>query len=281
MPVRHGNAPIFGAMKRFWLSLASALLMGLAAPTLQAQDSNDTGDADGASGEETPFAVTTSSNDARDRLVLEFNWNTLLNTPDSFNLQQKGRGFNFYFYFDIPIGGDNVSFAPGIGMGTSNFFHESFLVVESDTNATGDLPGVPAFGDTYASPFPNNLDYKKNKLSLTYIDIPLELRFKTNPNERGNRFKVAVGFKGGLVIASHTKYVGTDTRPGALEGSTDFVKYKEHRIRNIQSFRYGVTGRLGYGSVNVHAFYGLSDIFDDGQGPTGNALEIGISLNPF
>lgn len=268
-------------MKRFWLSLASVLVLGLAAPSLQAQDSDtDTGN-DGESGQEAPFSVTTSSNDARDRLVLQFNWNTLLNTPDSFNLQQKGRGFNFYFYFDIPIGGDNVSFAPGFGLGTSNFFHESFLVLETDTNATGGMSGVPAFGDTYAQPFPNNLDYKKNKLSLTYIDIPIELRFKTNPNERGNRFKVAVGVKGGLVIASHTKYVGTDTRPGALPGSTDFVKYKEHRVRNLQNFRYGVTGRVGYGSVNVHAFYGLSDIFDDGKGPTGNALEIGLSFNPF
>jgi hypothetical protein len=75
--------------------------------------------------------------------------------------------------------------------------------------------------------------------------------------------------------------VGEDSRPTALPGSTDFVKYKEHRIMNIQSFRYGVTGRLGYGSVNVHAFYGLSDIFEDGKGPTGNQLEIGVSFNPF
>jgi hypothetical protein len=270
MPVAR-ECPYFGAMKPFWLPLALVLAMSPA--LLHAQDEAEIEN-------ENPFAVTTSSNDARDRLVLEVNWNTLLNTPDSFGIQNKGRGFNCYFYFDIPIGGDNVSFAPGIGLGTSNYFHESFLTVETDTNASGEL-GLPAFGDSYADPFGANLDYKKNKLSLTYVEIPLELRFKTNPNEKGNRFKVAVGFKGGLVIASHTKYVGTDTRPGALPENPDFVKYKEHRIRNLQGFRYGVTGRVGYGNVNVHAFYGLSDIFEDGRGPQGNALEIGLSFNPF
>jgi hypothetical protein len=38
---------------------------------------------------------------------------------------------------------------------------------------------------------------------------------------------------------------------------------------------------VGYGNVNVHAFYGLSDLFEDGRGPQGNALEIGLSFNPF
>ncbi len=224
--------------------------------------------------EKEPFSISTATADSRDRLIMELNWNTWLNTPTEFNVQAKSRGFNFYFYYDFLLGTDNVALAPGIGMGNSNIFHESFLTVNNDSTST-------AYGNTEIQTFPENLDYKKNKISLTYIEIPVELRFRTNPNSKGKRFKISAGFKAGLLINSHTKYVGDDTRATAYLANPDYVKYKEHRILNLQTYRYGVTGRLGYGAVNLHAFYGLSDVFESGKGPEASALEIGISFNPF
>lgn len=241
------------------------LLLLMLSPVFANSDSTETAE---------PFSISKSTSDSRDRLVLEFNWNTWLSTPEALNVQAKSRGFNFYFYYDVPIGGDNVAIAPGIGFGSSNIFHESFLTVNSDTNSVD-------FGHTEITAFPDGLDYKKNKINLNYVEIPVELRFRTNPNSKGKRFKIAAGFKAGLLVASHTKYVGDDTRLGALPNNADYVKYKEHRIMNLQSYRYGVTGRLGYGAVNLHAFYGLSDVFKDGEGPAGTALEVGISFNPF
>jgi hypothetical protein len=232
---------------------------------VQAQESEE---------EKEPFSINTSAGGSRDRLILELNWNTWINTPDSLNVQGKSRGFNFYFFYDIRLGTDNVSLAPGFGLANSNIFHESFLNVNIDTLS-------PNFGNTEIAPFASNLDYKKNKISLTYLEIPVELRFRTNPNSKGKHFKVAAGFKGGLLINSHTKYVGTDTRATALPGNTDYVKYKEARIMNLESYRYGVTGRIGYGAVNLHAFYGLSNVFQAGQGPEAQTLEIGLSINSF
>ena len=255
-------APNFARMKR--ICYLMLLLVSVSAVFAQT-DTTET---------EEPFSISTATGDSRDRLVLEFNWNNWLNAPAELNQQAKSRGFNFYFYYDLQIGGDNVAIAPGIGMGSSNIFFEYFLGVNTDTNST-------AFGNTEIEAFPDGLDYKKNKINLNYLEIPVELRFRTNPNSKGKRFKIAAGFKAGLLLSSHTKYVGVDTRGTALPNSTDFVKYKEHRILNVQSYRYGLTGRLGYGAVNVHAFYGLSDVFEDGKGPTANALEIGISFNPF
>ena len=254
---------------RKYLLLLTLLPCGLFAQTTD--DADDTEN----------FTISSANTDSRDRLIMEFNWNWWLNTPEDLGLQGKSRGFNFYFFYDAPIGGDNFAIAPGIGIGNSNIFHTSFLTVDTDTTSE-------TFGNTLISPFPEDnegnitLDFKKNKVSLTYVEIPVELRFRTNRNPRnGNRFKFAVGFKGGLLINSHTKYVGTDTRPGALPGNTDFVKYKEHRLLNVSNFRYGVTGRVGYGNVNIHAFYGLSEVFEEGQAFTANPLEIGISFNPF
>lgn len=225
-----------------------------------AQESND--DKEKKSREE----ITNGIRDSRDRLVLELNWNTWLNEADSLNVQNKSRGFNFYFYYDIPLGTEFVSFAPGFGMGNSNIFHESLLQLDSAKN-------------TFIAPFSDSLDYKKNKTALTYLEIPAEFRFRTKKNQRGNRWKFAVGFRAGLLIQSHSKYVGDDYRLGAID-PTDQVKFKEHRIENVAKFRYGLSGRVGYGNINLHAYYGLSDVFDS-EGPKANLLEIGLSFNPF
>ncbi|MFT7588081.1 MAG: hypothetical protein ACI959_000287 [Limisphaerales bacterium] len=212
--------------------------------------------------------------DSRDRLIMELNWNRWLNTPDSFNVQNKSRGFNFYFFYDIAIGGENVAIAPGIGISNSNIFHDSFLGQDTDSLSA-------TFEQTLVDPFSESLDFKKNKISLTYLEIPIEVRFRTNANDKGQRFKIGLGFKGGLLINSHSKYVGDDTRAGALPNNPDFVKYKEHKIPNLRTFRYGATARVGYGSVNLHAYYGVSTVFETDKGPEANSLEIGISFNPF
>jgi hypothetical protein len=101
------------------------LLVALLSGTLvQAQESEE---------DKEPFSINTSAGGSRDRLILELNWNTWINTPDSLNVQGKSRGFNFYFFYDIRLGSDNVSLAPGFGLANSNIFHESFLNVNIDT----------------------------------------------------------------------------------------------------------------------------------------------------
>ena len=55
----------------------------------------------------------------------------------------------------------------------------------------------------------------KNKIIATlkligiledYVDVPLEIRFKTKADAQNQSFKFAVGFKGGYLVNSHTKY---------------------------------------------------------------------------
>ena len=58
----------------------------------------------------------------------------------------------------------------------------------------------------YFAVVPDSFDLETNKLSLNFIDFALELRARTNENDKGKRFKVAAGLKGGYLIQSHTKY---------------------------------------------------------------------------
>ena len=126
------------------------------------------------------------------------------------------------------------------------------------------------------TPISDSITYKRNKLSTAYIDVPLELRYRTKPNDKGNSFKVALGVKGGFLLSNYTKFIGQGNNFGVSSTST---KYKKYDIPNIAKFRYGATVRIGYGPFNINAFYSLSPLFDKNAGPQITPISVGISFN--
>jgi hypothetical protein len=148
------------------------------------------------------------------------------------------------------------SFAPGVGVGTSSMFTNAQLV--EDSARTQMVPRT----DTY----------KKNKLGLTYIDIPLELRFRSKPSAKNNSFKVAIGFKAGVLVDGKTKVKQKNA-------AGDMKVYKEKRYDDLNRFRYGVTLRIGYGPVSVIGYYSLAKVFDKGKGPDITPFSVGLSIN--
>ncbi len=185
-----------------------------------------------------------------------------VNVPDSVDNKFFNLGVDFQGLYDYRIGKSNFSFAFGVGIGSHNFKSDAF-VVENDSNVSGLRP--------ISSKYPGK-NYKKNKISYTYFDIPLEFRLRTKSDIRAS-----VGFKIGFLIDSHTKYRGDDY----LLGTTDnlFVKFKD--IPNIESFRYGVTARFGWKFINVTGFYSLTNLFTKNKGPEIYPISVGISLMPF
>jgi hypothetical protein len=204
---------------------------------------------------------TVGKSDNQERFMIQLTFDNWLDAPDSIEIGAGSRGFNLYTMFDLTLT-NNLSFAPGIGIGVSNIQHDAFFTEDSARN-------------TVLVPIPSGIDYKKNKVTTAFLDIPVELRFRSNPNAKKKTFNVAVGFKAGYLINSHTKYKGDDLFPG----STDKVKVKSHDLRNVLKYRYGVTGRIGYGGTNLLVYYGLSEFFEDGQGPAVTPFSIGFSFN--
>lgn len=218
---------------------------------------------------ETPTAVNFDDDDpSRDRIIMNLHWDGWMGAPDSLNIKGLSSGIGFHFYYDIPLGpdrlSDNISFAIGAGFNWSNYYNNSQFLYDTATNVT------------YTVKFTEDVQFKKNKLVINYVEVPLEFRFRTD-EKNGNRFKAAIGFKAGYVISNHTKFVGDDY----LTGTENEIKYKQYRLNNMSNLQYGPTIRLGYSKVNIEAFYGLAPIFIDGEGPTGNPLTIGVSFNPF
>lgn len=203
----------------------------------------------------------------QDRLVAEIFVDQLAGKPSGLGVKALSRGFNMYFTYDVPLGKSNFSVAPGIGIGTSNYFFNKTLDYTS-------------FGDTtkFVS-FPDSTKFKKNKIGLTFVDIPVELRFRSKPNKNNKCWKIAAGFKFGVLIANKWKYRGDEFRDGTVNMRPDEkVKFKEYNVPNLERIRYGVTLRGGYGPLNLFVYYGLSNLFNKNLGPGMNTIQAGIAF---
>lgn len=210
-------------------------------------------------------------NKAKDRLVFEFNGGVLKNNNDlgmnglPFDAKGFQGGFNVYFMYDVVIKNSPISIAPGIGIGTENWTHNSQMIFTDSF--------------THFEPFDTTVNYKKSKLGLTYIDIPLELRFRSKPNAKNWSWKLAAGFKIGFLIRSKWKYKGEEYRAGYQMIEGESVKFKEFGVPNLETIRYGVTGRGGFGPFNLHFYYSLSSLFTEGKSIDLQPITFGISIN--
>jgi hypothetical protein len=158
--------------------------------------------------------------------------------------------------YNHPFSKSNFSGAIGVGIGAHNLYSNSLI-------------GTDSIGQTIFVPI-EGISYKKSKISVAYFDFPIELRFKSK-----KKFRLAIGFKAGVKINSHSKYKGDD-----LDGIKEPVKFKNKNLKNVENWRYGITGGIGYKWVNVVVFYSLSKVFTE-SGPQVYPISVGVSLRPF
>ena len=191
----------------------------------------------------------------QDRLIVDINFDTWDKTPPGVNIKQfRSRGVNIMFMDEKPFGKGHVAFAWGFGFSSQNF-HTNGQYVQDDNADTSGLS-------------PLSIQYDLNKLSLNYIDIPLELRFRTKANAKGNRLKLSAGFKIGVLINAHTKF------------DNGTIKVKTYHLKNIPDWHYGLHARLGFGHIGVSYFYSLTKLFNDGEGMEITPYSIGLSITP-
>lgn len=211
--------------------------------------------------------------------ALEFGFNRDMSAPDQFSLGFFGsRTVNLYYQYDFRILNSSFSFVPGIGLSLERFKfgNESTLgydpndpesIVMLTPNDTG-LPGV-----------------KKSQLITNYIDVPLEIRYSTKPDDPARSFKISVGGRIGYMYDSFTKIKYKD--------DSELKKLKNKEDFNLTKIRYGLTARIGVGNLSLFGYYNLTPLFEEGKGLSDiisaqpsvkndfSTLTIGISLASF
>lgn len=122
---------------------------------------------------------------------------------------------------------------------------------------------VKFFNEGYSS-------YKKNKLFSSYLNLPVTLRFETNPKEPKRSFNLAIGGYAGFLLGAHTKTVKQSKESN-----------KVHDDFNLNKMHYGLTARIGYSWFDIYVTYSLTPLFNDGIAPDLTPVSAGIALVGF
>lgn len=175
-------------------------------------------------------------------------------------MSQKGLniGYSVYGMYNYRFNTSQYSFAGGVGISIYNLASNSLI---DDVRA--EIITI--------TPIPENVSYDRSKLSFSYLDIPIELRYKSEKS-----FRLAFGFRVGFRLDNHFTYKGN-----RLDGSEVAVTVKEKDVSNVEKIALGTTFRIGYKWINLNVYYSLTNIFEVEKGPEFKPFSIGISFMPF
>jgi hypothetical protein len=208
------------------------------------------------------------SNRPSDHLMIQVSSDHWSGMPDSISSHQKGfsRGFSAYFMLDKPFK-TSPKFSIGIGLGvsTSNIFFKR-TNIDLKTASTR-LPFTAVDSTNH---------FKKYKLALGYLEIPLEFRYSSKPLEPNKSFKIALGAKIGTLVNAHVK--GKTLQDKNNNTITAYI-LKENNKRLLNGTRFTATGRIGYGVISLFGTYQLNNILKDNAGPAMHLYQVGLTFS--
>jgi hypothetical protein len=196
----------------------------------------------------------------KDRIVLDFFSSSWFGLNSDIKQKAINFGFNGAIMFDLPVK-KNSPFSFGLGVGVTNHNLYSNAIFSIGENYT-----------TITTPVPDGIDYRKNKITFTNINIPIEFRYRHNRSG----FKISAGVRVGVLADAHTKYFGD-----ALDGSDASTQTKNYKIPNKNKFPVEFTFKTGWKFVSVNVSYMVTKFFEQDNGPRINPISFGITLCPY
>ncbi len=191
---------------------------------------------------------------------------TSLPTEDQFmNLnfsKSMSVSINFLQY-SIPFQRKRNTIGAVIGAGWTfyNYRTDSKYIIELDDN-----------GNTIGR-LEEDRTVTKNKLTSSFINIPLLLEFQIPTSNDRNRFFISAGGYAGFLVKAHTKVVYNDS------GTRTKKKYKGNL--NVSPVQYGAMVRLGYSWIKLYATYNFSTLYMKNKGSELYPYSIGLTLINF
>jgi hypothetical protein len=172
----------------------------------------------------------------------------------------KSTVFNLnLFQQSIPIISNNLGIYTGFGFTWNNYNFDNQTRLVHDREYLGIIE--------------DDRTMLKNRLRTTWINVPLMLELQTSNRRQVERFHIAGGIIVGARIGSNARYVYEDNGKRRRE--------KDYSSFNIAPFRYDLSGRLGWGRINLFANYALNSLFLSDRGPELYPFSVGIRLVNF
>jgi len=203
---------------------------------------------------------------SNDHFLMQFGYTTWTNKPDSIHTTGFPRTFNIYLMMDFPFRTNpRWSVAIGPGIGADNMFFDRMTLGIKDPTPT------LVFHD-----LSDTAHFKKYKLATAYLEAPVELRYRTDPNDDANSVKFALGVKVGTLLSAGVK--GKNQENSAGNTVLEYIM-KEKSKRFLNKARFSGTFRVGYGHFTLFANYAITPIFKEGFAPTMRPLTFGLTLS--
>lgn len=204
-----------------------------------------------------------------DHFLIQLSSDRWVGAPDSIEDKRSGwsRGFNFYIMLDKPFKSNpHFSFAYGLGVGTSHIFFNNL-----DVQITGQSNELK-----FKNMEGKDSSYDRYKLATSFIELPIELRYLSKPENPNKALKAAIGIKFGYIIDAHTK---AETLKDASGNTINDYMIKLHSQGYFNATRISATARLGYGNFTLFGAYNLTPIFKDDAAHDMKLLQIGLTFS--
>ncbi len=198
---------------------------------------------------------------SRDIVMVQLTYEGWSKNNDSIKTGGVGRGINAYINYDFPIKKSNFSFSAGIGVGVSSVYLDNQQVTLTDTGTAGSRIAF----------VPESKDYKKYKITTSYVEAPFELRYFGNRDNRNKGFKAAIGLRAGLLVGAKAK--------GNTSVDGNKVVEKLNTRRYFEKWRFSATARVGWGNFSLFGSYNLNNVFKDGEGPVATPYSVGLCIS--
>ena len=99
--------------------------------------------------------------------------------------------------------------------------------------------------------FRDNKTFKKNKLALDYVTLPLMLGIDTKPN--GGGFSLSAGVSVGYLYSSRNKQISTEDGKQKIKGNFD-----------IEPWKFQYIGEVGLGPIMLYGSYAPKSMYKTG-----------------
>jgi len=185
--------------------------------------------------------------------------NDPLYMPADFSFRTINQGANVFAMYNFQLGKSSLSsFSIGLGISSHNFYSTNSMIdnIKADTIVYSTI----------------SEDFKRTKINMTYLNVPLELKFRTKGG-----FKIGIGAKVAYKLASKQKYVGNKT----IDNKIVKVNEKSQKINRLEDWTFGPTLRIGYKWISIYGYYQVTHVFKKSFGPELMPLSLGITITPF
>ena len=175
-----------------------------------------------------------------DQFYVNFTYNQLQNIV-GLSQTKFSPGFCFGILRDMPIN-KSRTFAIATGLGYSfNIFDNNLQIINGENSAPNSYN------------FLTTANFNKNQLTLHYLDVPIEIRWRTSSPSDHQFWRIYTGLKLSYLVSDSYKFENGDQN-NSIQSNPDLNKLV-----------YGTYLTIGWNTWNLYAYYGLNSIFKSGE----------------